>query len=360
VGLILFAIITTALYSVWNHFWRYRAFGTITGQTIQVSPPWDGAVRYLHVRAGDTIRQGQILISLDNTQLRQRGRQLEDETRLAQASLEAEVVRLKWQWAFNLDESRGAVTHYYEALGNYLREEGRLSELTTELQRSELLIGSGAISQAELDRIRFARQGQAGLVAKLREFLPDLKRRAEQVEAVAHRRGETAQGLTETGSDLLKPFFVKVEALQAERARLQEQLDQGQVRAPTGGTILKIERTVGEHCKIGQPLLNLLEEGSLRVVLYLPQQASNLLEVGQEVPLVLDPYPEPFVCVVGRLGDRFESAPEQLKRHFDEGQKLLPVELQPKEEMTRWMALRVGGVVKLPIVKPATWGWASP
>ncbi len=136
--------------------------------------------------------------------------------------------------------------------------------------------------------------------------------------------------------------------MQAERGRLQQRLDQGQVRAPANGLVVKIHQLAGEHCKADHALVSLLEEGSLQVLLYMPQKASTLLAVGADVNLILDPYPEPLTATVVRLGDQYEPAPEHLKRHYREGQKLLTVYLQPRDEAVRWMALRVGGVVKLP------------
>ena len=43
-----------------------------------------------------------------------------------------------------------------------------------------------------------------------------------------------------------------------------------------------------------------------------------------------------------------EAAPDQIKRYYSAGQKLLPVFVQPSPETQRWMAFRVESVVKLP------------
>src|SRR5262249_15722812 len=72
------------------------------------------------------------------------------------------------------------------------------------------------------------------------------------------------------------------------------------------------------------------------------------LAVDKEVSVTVDPYRDPLECKVVRVGDEFEPAPENIKRYYSEGQKLLPVILQPNDDCARWMALRVGGVVKLP------------
>ncbi|MFN4259731.1 MAG: HlyD family secretion protein [Gemmataceae bacterium] len=352
VGIILLGVCGVVAYSVWSAYFRYQAYGTITGHLIQVSAPWDGDLRYLAVREGDMVRQEQLLFVVDNIELRHRHAQLNNDLRVAQANLEAETAKLKWQSAFGLDQTQGTMTTYFQAWGNLLREQARLDELRTELRRSEILWATRSISQQELQQYQFAVQGHEHLVAKLRESLVELKERAEQAEELLKEKNKLSTGLEQTGYQQLLPFFSRIEALEAERARIQELLDQGQVRAPTNGLVVKTQHFVGERCQKGEPILTLLEEGSLEVVLYLPQDASTLLAPGDEVELVLEPYPEPLSCRVKKLGDQFEPAPEHLKRHYREGQRLLPVKLEPSREVKQWMALRVGGVVKLPYFRP--------
>lgn len=348
VGVVLLTLVGVAVYTVWNSYFRYQAYGTVIGHLIQVSPPWSGVLQYLHLQEGDTVRQGQVLLTVDNIELRQRHAQLGDELRVARANLEAEAAKLKWQAAFNLDQGHGALALYYEACGNLIQEQARLDDLRTQLRRAEILTPGRAISEQERLQIRFTTEGQVGKVARLKEAIAELKLRADQADRLLKKDSKLSTALDDTGSDQLKPLLVKMEALEAERARLQERLDQGQVRAPTNGLVVKIHHFAGEHCKADEPILSLLEEGSLEVLLYLPQKASTLLATGAEVSLIVDPYPEPLTATVIRLGDQYEPAPEHLKRHYREGQKLLTVRLQPQGEAARWMALRVGGVVKLP------------
>lgn len=353
IALLLIALSGWAGYHVWNSYFRFQAYGTVTGQVLEVAPPWEGVVRYLHVREGEKVRQGQPLVTVDNVELRQRHAQLSDELRIAQANLDAEVAQLKWQSAFGLDQSRGAVALYYETLGNYLREEARLEELKQLLRRSQILYGSNAISQEEYQQYLYAKQGQEQKLVKLKDALNDLKKRADQVDALLKKRLDLSGGLAESGNEQLKPGLAKIEALKAERARLQERLDQGQILAPANGIVLKHLRLAGAHCRSTEPLLTILEEGSLQVVLYLPQDKSIAPAIGAAMELVADFHDEPLICSITRLGDQCESAPEHIKRHYWEGQKLVPVYLRVSDEQASRLTLRVGSVVKLPYRKPA-------
>jgi hypothetical protein len=140
-------------------------------------------------------------------------------------------------------------------------------------------------------------------------------------------------------------MLARIEALQADRARLEQRLAQGRLCAPANGLVVKVTRFAGERCLPSEPLLALLEEGSLQVVLYLPQKSSASLAVGEDVNVHVDPYQEPLSCTLIQVGDCYEPAPEPIKRHYAAGQQLLPAKFQPRPESARWMALRVGSVV---------------
>ena len=352
VGLILLTIVGLAGYQVWTSFFRYQAYGKVSGRVIRLSPPWDGVVCAVHVKEGQKVRQGDWLVTVENTELRQKHAQLGDELRVAQATLEAEAARLKWQLTFNLDQGRGAIALYYETFGQLLREQSELDYLRTSLERANSLRAGNAITGDEYTRNATQLKGQEQKVAQLTKAVEELKDRAEKARLLL-KTGSAENQLAATGYDQLQPFMTRLESVHAERARLQERLDQGRIRAPADGLVVKLQCFPGESCKHAEPFILFLEDHSLQVILYVPQKAAASMQQDQEIDVSLDPYPEPLRCSVIRLGDQFEQAPENLKRFYSEGEKLLPVFLQPNGESERWMALRVGGVVKLPY----DWSW---
>jgi multidrug resistance efflux pump len=348
VGVILVAICAYATYQVWGAYFRYRAYGTVSGRVIELSPPWEGVVRSIHVQEGERVRQGQLLVSVDNLELSQRFERLGDELKIAQANLEAEVAKLKWQVAFNIDHGQGALATYYETAGKLLQEQAKLDELSSMLPRAKILAAHKAVPQQELDQIVFQQQGLEQKIAKLKESLLELKKRADLARVLLEKGAGLSQGQSDDGYEQLKPSLAHIEALHADRARIQKRLAQSQLCAPANGLVVKIHHFAGENCKASEPLLSVLEDGSLQVVLYLPQQGSTSFAVGEEINVLVEPHAQLLICAVARLGDRYEAAPENIKRHFHADQKLLPIYLQPKDEPARWVALRIGGVVKLP------------
>lgn len=348
IGLLIVGLTVAFCLSVWNGFFRYEVYGVVSGRVVESSSALDGALEFLHVREGDRVRQGDPLFTVDSVEMRHRYAQIGDEMRTAQAELQAQAANLKWQAAFGLDQNRGSAAMYFETWGRLLQSEASRDFAILQRERAKALLGQHYGAAQDYDRFRLEVEGLNGLIVKLNQSLDEQKDRVAQVDALLRKDSSLSAGLEQNGLEQLLPFRRKIEALEAERTRLLERMQSGLVRASANGVVVKVLHLAGERCRVGDPIISLLDEGSLHVVLYMPQEYSESLEPIEDVNLVLDPYPDPFVCRVERLGARFEPAPEAIKRHYREGQRLLPVYLDPQSGSERWMALRVGEVVKLP------------
>ena len=348
IGLLLLASCGYGGWQAYDSFLRYRAYGVVTGRVLQLSPPWNGELTAFHVREGDTVRQGQPLLTMDNAEMRQRLSALGDELVSAQADLEAEAAKLKWQAAFHLDQSKSGNARYYEMWGAYLQEQKTLEKMGNELRTSEKLYDKRAISLMEVDRLQLDYIGQKLKLEKLEVALEEARKIAVLGKILLARVGDLGDSLAEDGQDQLKPKLAKIEALKAERSRLDQYLSKGRLLAPSNGLVVKLHRFAGEHAKTGDTLISFLEEGSLQVVLYVTQTGSGSFEIGNTLDMVLEPYPSRLRGKIIRLGDQLEAAPEQIKRYYSAGQRLLPVHVQPDPETQRWMAFRVESVIKVP------------
>lgn len=347
VGLLLVGTLAFAGHHVWSTWFRYRAFGTITCKTVEVSPPWDAVVEFVHRRQGDRVRQGDLLMTVQNLELRHRSAQIADELVVEQAKLEAEAARIKWEAAYSLDQNRGALATYYEVYGTLLQEQSKLEENANALARVEKPEAKGTVSAETIDKLRLAKQGQDAKIGMLEESLAELKRRADEADVLLRNGKELSVALVDHSREQLKPIVARITALKAERARVVERLAGGEIRSPVNGVVLKHLRQVGESCKSDAAIVSLLDESSLQVVLYLDQKDTTAFAPGDSLELQFEPYDQPLHCTLARLGDQFEPAPEQIRHNYREGQELLPAYLEPAGEDERWMALRRNGVVKL-------------
>jgi multidrug resistance efflux pump len=352
VGLALLAACCFAAYKVWDAFFRYQAHGTVQGRVLKVPPPYEGVIQYVHVREGDTVRQGQLLVTVDSAELRQRQLKLTNELRVAQAGFVSEAAKLRWQAAFEGNNSQKAVADYYAAWGALMQEQALLQDNRVELERTRRLYSARAATEKELTRARLQVQGQEDKVVKLKASLEELKERADQARGLMKKGGSLRAGLTEAAQDQLEAARARTEAAQSELAGIQQRLDQAQVYAPASGVVVKLKHYTGEHCQPDKPLLELLERDSVRVVLYMPQNASALLKADDEAELVVEPYAQKVRCKVVRVGDAFEHPPANIERQYWTKEKLLPVHLEPADGLASWMVLRPDAVVKLPYARP--------
>lgn len=82
-GVIVLATITVLGHLIWDAFFRYQAYGLIVGRVVDVPAAHGGFVKVLHVREGDIVVPGQLLVTLINLELSQRLDRVSDELKIA-------------------------------------------------------------------------------------------------------------------------------------------------------------------------------------------------------------------------------------------------------------------------------------
>ncbi len=336
-GLIFLLAFSTLGYLAWSQLLKYESYGVIHGRVISVAAPWDGTVANWQVRDGEEVRQGQVLAKVSNLDMEHELAAFGDELKMNQALLEAEMSKVKFDVQNQSERSQEAVAEYLKSYGELLAERAKCQELDRKFERTKRLALSSNVSRSEYEQIFFQLAGQKQKIDKLQDAVDVLKIRSTDSSLV-----------DDDGSSRLKPILAKIELTQSKIARLRARIDQGQIKAPVSGRVSKRHRLTGESARVGEPVIDILEDNSIEAVLYVPQRIVDEFEVGKEVSINLEPYHQPMRCVVDRLGDRFQTAPLSIKRFYFEGQPLLPVYLKPEREVSQIMAIRVGGTVRRP------------
>lgn len=338
VGCLLLLICAALAHYVWDWRFRYEARGIVQGRVLEVSPPWDGNVTALHVRGGDNVRQGQLLVSLENVQYQQRLAEVNDELKLAQAKLEAQVSQLRWQSQLRGDRNQKALSEYYELWGELLDQRSQLEQARTDLERLEAAQqkNSLAVSQKDLVHARFRVSGRREKVRKLAEAVEQLKKRVEIYEQF--QDDATAQ---------IRPEILYIENLQAELKRHRELVLQGQLRSPVNGTVVKVRRFAGDFAKLGETVIEIVEDNSLEPVLYVSQDRADKWRVDDEVTIQVEPGGQGVLCRVTRLGEQMEGAPANIERYYQKGEWLLPVYLKPEGTNAKGLRMYLGSEISL-------------
>lgn len=331
------AFFVTIFYAIYAAFFQYKAYGVISGRMISVGAPWNGTVSSWQVRDGDIVQQGQVLAVIGNIEMEHRLQTLDDELRYAQAKVDAEASRIRFNFSDKTDRNQKALAEYLEAQGNLLAERSVLSDLEQRLRRSTKLRRAGNVSQQAYDELYFKCTGQRQKVEKL-----------EKAVEVLRVRSENTENDSESKSNQLDPLLVKIEQIQSERERLRARIDLGQIVAPVSGRITLRTLLTGESVKQGETIVEILEDNSAEAVLYVPQIYTDEFQVGDRVMLTLEPFDKEVPCVVKRLGNQFQPAPNSIERFYQKQQHLLPIHLAPIPEFREEFSMRINGTVKLP------------
>lgn len=333
VAAILITLLGFLTLAIWNLFLRYEGYGIVEGRVIQISAPWDGLVRSLDAREGERVSPGDVLLTVESAADQAELASAEDELRMAQAELHARSAELRLAAQLRGDLKHKAQAEYYEVYGTLLQEQSRLADLVAKRDRNAELYRRSAISQEEAETARLQEQGQRAKIEKLRSALAELKQRV----TLANEQLDEEDGL--------KPKLIRIEVIEGQMSRLREKMATGRVRSPVAGRVIRRLRFTGERVEAARPVLELLEDDSLQIVVYLPHAKAAALRLGQPLNVVTDAGGRQVMCTVERIADRLEMPPPALVRYYNPNEILLPVYLRP---LASDSALRLGGVVRLP------------
>lgn len=339
-GILLIAGCLYIGYHIWNAFCRYHAYGIVNGRTIEISSSCDGSIVSVFAKRGDQVTQGQLIAVVENLELRHKYESARDDLALASSRLEAQLSKLKLEYAFLLDGSNGLFVKYYEALSNLAEDEGKMEVLRDQVIRAENV--GRAISAQEVAVLRAAYEGQKNKVIKLRENVKNYKTRIEKLESSYEKKE-----LLSNWEEQLKPFRLEIEKAIADLQRASDKLTLTKIVSPVNGVILNRFKTTGEQTNPTAPIFLMIEDGTLFVELYVQQDNTDMFNLGENV-LLHSPVGD-IQCIVKTIADRYETAPNSIKRFYKADENLLPVILELDDNY----GLKYGATVKLPY----KWSW---
>jgi hypothetical protein len=265
---------------------------------------------------------------------------LHDKLTIAQATLDAEMAELSWQSRLREDQTQRTLADYYESWGTLLREEAELSNMQLQLKRKEEIVRTvpKVITEEELETLRFAIQGQHAKVEK-------------STAAVEKLHKLVSMSGAEEGPQQLRPHLSRIKSLQEEIARAREKLGLLELRSPVRGRVIRVHFFAGEYVLPETPVLDILEDGSVEAVLYLPQRNAKSLAKGDIIDLDVVPNAETLHAEVTGFGEQMVAPPPTLQRYYRKNETLLEVYARPcvnEDETQGNERLRLGSEVRLP------------
>lgn len=270
-------------YGVYSYLYAARFVSTdnayTAAETAQVTPAISGIVREVRVADTQSVHQGEVVVSLDDT-----------DARLALSEAEAELGRsvrrvrgyvanddtLAAQIASRVSEEKRAAAQVAAASADFERAQ-------VDLTRREALAASGSVSGDELTKARNAFEtAQANLAAAQATAAQS---RANYTAAVGSRQANAV--LIANATEETNP---EVALARARRDQAKVNLERTVIRAPIDGVVVRRVAQVGQQVQAGVPLLSVVPLAEVHVDANFKEVQLDKVKIGQPVQVRSDLY----------------------------------------------------------------------
>ncbi|MCZ2155838.1 MAG: efflux RND transporter periplasmic adaptor subunit [Bryobacterales bacterium] len=222
-----------------------------------------GRIDRLPVDLGDTVKEGQLLASLDKTDFL---------LAVEQADAALQQARARLGLTANQTESHVVI----ERAPLVVQAKAALEESRLSRERAQQMFDQKLISKADFD-------------TAVANFQISDGRYQDAVEEIRNRQATLAQRKTEL-----------------ELAR--QHLADTELRAPIAGAILSRDGSVGQYVAPGTSVVTIVRMSPLRLQLPVPERAASGVRLGQSIAITLDNDTHTYSGVVSRLSPAIDPA----------------------------------------------------
>ncbi len=238
--------------------------GSVEADQIDLSPEIAGSIQTISVKDGETVKKGQILMTLDTSDYA---------IKLAQAQKGLELAQLKasdlndGNSANQVRQARANRDSVNEQISGSLKE---LEYLKKDYTNMKALYDSGAASESQLDSTRRALDREQ---AKYDGLLK--QKEAYEASLSLVEEGATAQIKSAAALD--------VEMRQLDIQDLERTIAKGTLYSPTDGTIQSVNYQQGERVAPGARAVTLIDMSQMEVKIYVPEIQLSRVSTGMAV-----------------------------------------------------------------------------
>ncbi len=306
--------------------------GFLEADEIRVGSRVGGRVAAVHVREGQRVAAGQVLVELEPFDLLERLRESEANLAAQQATCQ------RLETGFRAEEKAQAKARYDQLLAEQQKLVHGPREQEKEVARHQLEVAhaqlelaqrnyarvsglavSRALAEEELDRAgEQLRAATAMLGLRAQELdLLEVGTRPEDLDRVRAQVEEAYQAwqLTENGyrSEEVAAARAARDAAQSAVDALRIQLAELQIRSPLEGVVEAMELQPGDLVVASAPVLTLLDDQHLWVRAYVPQNRVGI-QVRETLRVVVDCFPdEPLEGTVEFVSRQAEFTPSNVQ-----------------------------------------------
>ncbi len=224
----------------------YEAAATVRSKTTSVlSSRIMGYILAIHVREGDRVQAGQLLMEIEN-------REAAAQLRKAQAVLrEAQEMLRETERLIQANESAKTAAEAEQSLA------------ASTFNRYQALLERKSVSQQEFDEVQARYRGKTAEVDRTQEMLRSIQAKRDQVLA-------------------------RIDQAKAEISQAQVHVDYGRIQSPIRGIVTQKQAEVGGLAAPGALLLTLEDDARYRLEATVEESKLGKIRLGDSVRVIID------------------------------------------------------------------------
>ncbi|HVY07204.1 MAG TPA: HlyD family efflux transporter periplasmic adaptor subunit [Burkholderiales bacterium] len=245
----------------------------------QVTPAVSGIVREVRVTDTQVVKQGDVVVVLDDVDARLALEQAEAELGRSVRRVRGYVANdqsLAAQIAARESDEKRSAAQVESAIADFDRAQ-------LDLQRREALAASGSVSGDELSKARNAFETAKASLASA--YAQSAQSRANRTAAIGSREANAV--LIANASEDSNP---EVALARAKRDQAKVNLERTVIRAPVDGVVAKRSVQVGQQIQSGAALLSVVPVASVHVDANFKEGQLDQVRIGQPVEMHSDVY----------------------------------------------------------------------
>ena len=288
-----------------------------------------GYIKTIHFKDNETVKKGQLLITIDDVDLKTKVAQAEAALENAKANL----LSVKSNATAVSQNADASVLTSSSVQQNINSAKARLTRSEEDFKRIENMYTAKAATQSQYDAAK------ADLEVSKAQYEGAI---SQYKSAAAQSQGIRSQAEAQQAQVTLAEAMIRQR--EAELALAKTQLDNATIEAPCDGIVTKRAVEEGQYITIAQPMCSEIDKTHLWVTANFKETQVENLKPGQEVKIKIDAFPDIKITgkvesYIGATGAKFSLLPpDNSTGNFVKIIQRIPVRIEltdyPKEDAT--------------------------
>jgi membrane fusion protein, multidrug efflux system len=336
------AVVALAAFGWWLYARQFEETddAQVDGDITAVSSRVPGTVTAVHVVDHQEVKQGDLLVELDPTDLQVSVAQAKAAAAQAEAAYQAENPTVAITETSNLaalsaakDEVQTARADLAAAQHELAQAEAQDRFAQLQLQRGKQLVASNTISQNDYDQRVSAADVARANVEAARQRVSQKRAKLDTAETRLRETQQNAPRQLVSREASLQARRANLELAQAQLKQAELNLSYARITAPATGILGKKSVNVGERVQPGQQLMPLTQTGKLWVTANFRETQIELMRAGQKATVHVDALGRDYAGEVesfaGATGSRYSLLPpENASGNYVKVVQRIPVRIQ--------------------------------